>query len=351
MQQSQKAAAEAEAQSHGGLRLVEQGGVVELQLLQRVPQIVVFCAVRGIKAAVHHAGHLLVTRQGRRAGVVPVGHRVAHLGIPDVLDAGGDITHHTRRQLVAGDKLAGSEIAHLHHVLLGPRGHQADGGAPLHRALHNAAENDHALVGVVDGVENQRLKGSLGITRGGRNLLHDGLQHRLHVLAGLGGNPGRVAGVQADHVLDLSRHVVRLGAGQIHLVDHGKYVQIVVQGQVHVGQSLGLDALGGVHYQDRAVAGRQASGHLVVKVNVSRSVDQVENILAAVLGLVNGAHGLRFDGDAALPLQVHIVENLFLHLPAGQKAGFLNNPVRQGGFAVVDMGDDTKVANFALVND
>ena len=33
----------------------------------------------------------------------------------------------------------------------------------------------------------------------------------------------------------------------------------MVQGQVYVGQGLGLDSLGGVHHQYGAVAGSQAS--------------------------------------------------------------------------------------------
>ena len=65
---------------------------------------------------------------------------------------------------------------------------------------------------------------------------------------------------------------------------------------------------------------------------------------------VHSAHGLGLDGDTALALQIHVVQDLVLHLPVGQKAGFLDDAVRKGGLAVVNVGDDTKIANFALVN-
>jgi hypothetical protein len=39
VQQAEEAAAEAEAERAGGLRLVDQRGVVELQLLERVAQV------------------------------------------------------------------------------------------------------------------------------------------------------------------------------------------------------------------------------------------------------------------------------------------------------------------------
>src|SRR6185503_19181408 len=65
----------------------------------------------------------------------------------------------------------------------------------------------------------------------------------------------------------------------------------------------------------------------------------------AVLGLVVEAHGLRLDGDAALALDVHRVEDLLLHLPVGNIAAQLDEPVGEGRLAVVDMGDDREVAD------
>ena len=124
----------------------------------------------------------------------------------------------------------------------------------------------------------------------------------------------------------------------------------MVQGQINVCQGLGLDSLGSIHNQNRAVAGCQASGHFVVKVNMSGSVNQIENILAAVLGLIYRPDCLGFNSDSPFPLQIHIIQDLVLHLPAGKQTGLLDNPVRQGGFAVVNMGDNTKVTDFALVN-
>ena len=69
-----------------------------------------------------------------------------------------------------------------------------------------------------------------------------------------------VGGVEADHVLDLLAHPVRLGGGQVDLVQHRHDLVVVVDRLVDVGQGLRLDALARVHHQDRALAGRQASG-------------------------------------------------------------------------------------------
>ena len=74
-------------------------------------------------------------------------------------------------------------------------------------------------------------------------------------------------------------------------------------------------------------------------------VDEVEDVGLAVSGLVGQAHGLGLDGDAALALDVHVVEHLLRHLAVAQRAGELDQPVGEGRFAVVDMRNDREVAD------
>ena len=76
-------------------------------------------------------------------------------------------------------------------------------------------------------------------------------------------------------------------------------------------------------------------------------VDQVEDVILAVMGAVVQAHGLRLDGNAALLLDIHIIENLLLagHFARVHAAGELDQPVGEGGFPVVDMGDDGEIAD------
>ncbi len=175
------------------------------------------------------------------------------------------------------------------------------------------------------------------------------LQHLVDAYTVFGGNKGGVLGLQADHIFNLLNHSLRLRAGQIDLVDHREHIQIVIQCQIHIGQGLGFNALGRVHHQNSTVTGRQRAADLIIKVHMPRRVNQVKNVLLPILGLIYGAHGLGLDGDAPLPLQFHIIQHLGLHLPAGQKPGTLNDPVRQCGLAVVNMGHDAKIPYPALL--
>ena len=123
----------------------------------------------------------------------------------------------------------------------------------------------------------------------------------------------------------------------------------MVQGQVGVGQGLGLDALGGVHHQDGALAGGQGAAHLIVEVHVARGINEVELVGVAVVGLVVELHRPGLDGDAALLFQVHVVQKLGLHLPLGHRPAQLDEPVGQGGLAVINMRNNGEVADFTLI--
>ena len=77
-------------------------------------------------------------------------------------------------------------------------------------------------------------------------------------------------------------------------------------------------------------------------------VDEVELVCLAVGSRERQAHGLRLDGDAALALDVHLVEELGTHLPLGERSGDLEDAVGQRRLAVIDVRDDRKVADFVL---
>ena len=79
-------------------------------------------------------------------------------------------------------------------------------------------------------------------------------------------------------------------------------------------------------------------------------VDQVQDVLLPVVGLVGQPDGVRLDRDAALALEVHAVEDLRLHLTRLERPGDLEKPVGERRLAVIDVGDDGEVAYQALIH-
>ena len=58
---------------------------------------------------------------------------------------------------------------------------------------------------------------------------------------------------------------------------------------------------------------------------------------------------MRFDGDAALALEIHGIEHLRFHLARLQRAGQFEKPVGKRGFAVIDVCDHGEIANLLRI--
>ena len=195
------------------------------------------------------------------------------------------------------------------------------------------------------------FSGASGCPPGGGSRCDDRLEDLRHAGAHLGAGEDRAGAVEADDVRDLAARFFGLRAGQVDLVDDRDDLEVVLDGEVGVGQRLRLDALRGVHEQQRALARRERARDLVREVDVARRVDQVEDVLLAGVRRVVQPDRMRLDRDAALALEVHRVEHLRFHLARLQRAGDLEEPVGQRRLAVVDVGDDREVADVAGIHD
>ena len=123
----------------------------------------------------------------------------------------------------------------------------------------------------------------------------------------------------------------------------------MVQRQIGVGQRLCLYALGRIDDQHRPLTGGQRTGDLVVEVHVTGGVNEIQLIdLAVICGVVQ-LDRAGFNGNAALPLDFHIVQDLLLHVVLGNGIGELQQSVCQSGLAMVNMGNDGKVPNMIFV--
>ena len=144
--------------------------------------------------------------------------------------------------------------------------------------------------------------------------------------------------------------MLRVCARQVDFIDNRDNLQVIIQRQINVCQGLRLNALRSVNNQQRTLAGCQRTRNLIGEVDVAGSVDKVQHILLAIARLINAAYRLRLDGNAALALQIHGVENLCLHLTFAQGSCIFNQAVCQRRFAMIYMGNNRKVTNMVLLN-
>ena len=344
VQEAEEAAAEAEAQRRRALGLEGERGVVQAELVDRVAQVLVVLGDHREEAGEDHRLHFHEARAGVERRAVGVGDGVADLRLDQVADVGVDVADLADRELLhlARLRVVGAEL--LDRV--DPAGgDELDLVAALQRAVDDPDETGDAAIGVVPGVEEQRLQRGVRIPDRRRNVAHDALEELVDADAGLGRGEHRVRGVDADDLLDLLLGAVDVGRRQVDLVDHRQQLEAAVDGEIGVGERLRFDPLRRVDDQQRPFAGGERARHLVGEVDVPGGVDQVEDVGLAVLRLVVEPHGARLDGDAALALEVHVVEQLGVHLALRHRAGALEDAVGERRLAVVDVRDDREVAD------
>ena len=74
--------------------------------------------------------------------------------------------------------------------------------------------------------------------------------------------------------------------------------------------------------------------------------EEVKKEIEDIIGMVIQPDSAGLDGDAALPLQFHRVEDLILHLAGFHGVAFFQQAVCQSGLAVVNMSNDRKIPDF-----
>jgi len=216
------------------------------------------------------------------------------------------------------------------------------GGDP---AVPHPDEGHDAAVRVVLGIEDEGLERSFRIPHRRGELLDDGFEELVDPRPELGGNGNGLERVQAQVGIDLFADPIDVGRGEIDLVDYGKQREVVLHRHVEIRERLGLDTLGSVDEDERPVAGHERAPDFVGEVHVARGVDEVQLVLLSVLRVVQKRNGVALDGDPALPLDIHRVQDLVAKLALGDTPAFLDESVGECRLSVIDVGDDAEVAN------
>ena len=100
-------------------------------------------------------------------------------------------------------------------------------------------------------------------------------------------------------------------------------------------------ALSDRRYQQSTLTGRNRTRHLVREVYVSWSINQVQNILFALISIFH-LDGVTLDGDTTLTLQIHIVEHL--SLSDLYSLSILQQTVCQSRLAMVNVSNNAEIS-------
>ena len=115
------------------------------------------------------------------------------------------------------------------------------------------------------------------------------------------------------------------------------------QCHIDIGKGLRLYTLRRINHQQRAFTGCQCTTDLIGKIHMSGCVDQVQDILIAVLRMICHMNRFAFNGDSAFSFQFHAVQDLLNHFAFFKHAGFFEYSVRKCTFAVIYMSDNAEI--------
>ncbi len=288
MEEAQEPGPEPEAEGGRVLRLVLERGVDQPELLERVPEVLDAAVAGREHAAEDHRLGFLESGEGMGRRLRLEGDGLADPGVAELLDPGDEVADLPRRDLVRLDRLRG-QVTDLLDLVLGVLDHEEDLVARLELAVEDPDEDDDAAVDVEPGVEEERLERGVRVALGRRDAVDDRLEDGIDARPPLGADHQGVLAVEADDVLHLVERLLDVRLGEVDLVDDRDEDEVVLDGEVGVGQGLGLDALGGVDDQDGPVAGREAPRDLVGEVHVAGRIDEVQDVILAVLRPDRGA--------------------------------------------------------------
>ena len=82
---------------------------------------------------------------------------------------------------------------------------------------------------------------------------------------------------------------------------------------------------------------------------MSRRIDEIKDILLAILSVIDQTGRLELDRNAPLPLQVHIVQKLSFHISVRHQSGLFDETVGESGFSMVDMSDNAEIPYIFLI--
>src|SRR6516164_2043886 len=81
---------------------------------------------------------------------------------------------------------------------------------------------------------------------------------------------------------------------------------------------------------------------------MTRGIDEVQNIFLIFM-LIIYLDRVTFDGDPFFSFQIHIIQYLIHHFTFTDGIGHLQESVSKGGFTMINMSDDAKIADILHV--
>src|SRR5438105_850458 len=231
VQQAEEPAAKSETQGDRRLGFVMQRRVIQLQLGERVAELLILLGVGRIESREDHRLDIAIAGQQCDVTVLGIEHRIARPDLPHAAHVRHEVADFAGLELLRG-LVAELEVADFVDLVdvVAVRA-EGDFHPRFDDAVDDADRGNRAAITVVIGVEDQRAQRSFVIPARGGDAVHDRLEQLRHPAAFFGGYSENLLRFRANEVMDLMGPLVGLGAGKIDLIQDGYDLQSRVHRQ------------------------------------------------------------------------------------------------------------------------
>ena len=340
VEQSEETTTETKTQSQRRLRLESQRRIIQLQLFQRRAKIFEILRLNRINPGKHHRLHFLKTGNSLVTRTGNMRNGISHLHLFRSLDTGNNISHIPRTKFVARYHIH-FQHSHFIGIILFSRIEEFHLIPLANHTVFNLEISNNSTERVEYRVENQSLQRSLFISFRMRNTLDHGRQYFFHSHTRFAGCTDHFLPLAAQQFNDLVLHFFGIGTRHIAFINHRNNLKVVLNCHVQIRDSLCLHSLRSIDNQQRTFTRSNRARHLIRKVHMSRSVNQVKDILLPLISIFH-LDCMALDSDPPFFLQIHIIK----HLPRSHLNSVckLQQTVGQSRFPVVNMSNNAKVA-------
>jgi len=123
--------------------------------------------------------------------------------------------------------------------------------------------------------------------------------------------------ITTDQVYDLITNFIYPCTRQVNLIEYGNDLQVMFKRQIEIGNGLSFDPLSSVNYQKGSFTRRNGSGNLIREIYVAGGINQIQRIVLTLFLIIH-LYRMAFNRNSFLPLEVHAIQYLILHLTLRQ---------------------------------
>ena len=262
MKQSEEPAAETKAQRHRTLGLESEGRIIQLQFLQRCPQVFVVLAFDRIDSREDHRLRFLKTIDRFVARTGYMCDRVTHFYLCARLDARDNVAYVTCTDTLARAHVE-FEDTYLVRIVLFAGIDEPHFITRVHCAVDHLEVSDDASETIENGVEDKALQRCVGVAYRCRDALDNGIQYLRNAFACTRRATQDICAVATDEVYDLIFHPLRHRIRHVAFIDDGNDLEVVLDRHVEIGYRLRLYTLRRIHHEHRSFAGGDRTAHFV----------------------------------------------------------------------------------------